>query len=157
MIRRRWLQFSLRGFLIVVTIGCVLLVWKIEPEVRLREAMKAIEAKGGQFIYVVDEADATHTYRKQWVAYDFEIKEPKGLPIGLMLHEMTVSRDDLRMISRLGSLQILDISDAKFSDDDLGDLRRLKNLRNLTLPINRAFSKAIEELKPHLPNCEFSY
>lgn len=155
MVPRRWLQFSLRSFLVVVTIGCVFLVWRVEPDLRRREAIKAIGAKGGQFIYIVDKDDATYTYRKQWVSYDFEIKEPKGPPIGLFLHETTLSRDDLRMISRLDGLQILDIRDATFSDEDLGELRRLRSLRNLMLTTNRVSKKAIADLKRILPNCEF--
>lgn len=152
MIRRRWFQFSLRSFLIVITIGCVLLVWQIMPELRQREAVKAIKAKGGEFIYVVDKDDAPYNYRDQWVAFDIE--EPKGPPIGLSLPETTLSRDELRMIARLESLQFLDISDARFSDDELGELRRLTNLRDLTLPVNGVSMKAIKELKGCLPNCE---
>lgn len=108
MLRRRWFQFSLRGFLIVVAIGCVLLVWQVEPALRRREAVQAIRAKGGQFFYIVDKAEATYTYEEQWVSFDDEIKEPKGPPIGLDLQGMAVSSDDLRMISRLDSLQTID-------------------------------------------------
>lgn len=34
MIRRRWLQFSLRSFLIVVTVGCLWLGWNVERATR---------------------------------------------------------------------------------------------------------------------------
>lgn len=155
MLRRRWFQFSLRGFLIVVAIGCVLLVWQVEPALRQREAVQAIRAKGGQFVYIVDKADATYTYEEQWISFDYEIKEPKWPPIGLKLNRM-VSSDDLRMIARLDSLQMIDMSDATFSGDDLSELRHLSNLRDLVLPIGRFSEECIAELKSRLPHCEVS-
>lgn len=45
--RRRWLQFSFRGFLIALTIGCLWLGWQVERAREQREAVKAIEALGG--------------------------------------------------------------------------------------------------------------
>lgn len=47
MIRRRRLQFSLRGFLITVTVGCIWLGWKVETDRRQRVAINAIKAMGG--------------------------------------------------------------------------------------------------------------
>jgi hypothetical protein len=41
---RRWLQFSLRGFIVVLTIGCLWLGWKVEGARRQREAVAEIEA-----------------------------------------------------------------------------------------------------------------
>ena len=49
--RRRWLQFSLRGFLVVLTIGCIWLGILAERARQQREAVKAIEALGGQVFY----------------------------------------------------------------------------------------------------------
>ena len=47
MTRRRWLQFSLRGFLIALTALAVWLGWKAERARRQREAVAAIKAIGG--------------------------------------------------------------------------------------------------------------
>ena len=49
--RRRWLQFSLRGFLVVLTIGCVWLGWQTERAREQANAVKAIEALGGVVQY----------------------------------------------------------------------------------------------------------
>ncbi len=48
---RRWVQFSFRGFLIVLAIGCLWLGWKVERSCEQREAVKAIEAAGGFVLY----------------------------------------------------------------------------------------------------------
>jgi hypothetical protein len=48
---RRFLQFSLRTFLILLTVGCIWLGWKVERARRQREAVKAIEAIGGVVQY----------------------------------------------------------------------------------------------------------
>jgi hypothetical protein len=45
--RRRWLQFSLRGFIVILTIGCVLLGRKAERARTQQDAIKRIEAIGG--------------------------------------------------------------------------------------------------------------
>lgn len=49
--RRRWLQFSLRGFLVVLTIGCLWLGWRVERAIKQAEAVKAIDAMGGVVLY----------------------------------------------------------------------------------------------------------
>ncbi len=48
---RRWLQFSLRTFLIVLTVGCLWLGSKVERARKQREAVEAIEAVGGVVQY----------------------------------------------------------------------------------------------------------
>ena len=49
--RRRWLQFSLRGFLVVLTIGCLWLGWKVEKARRRGRAIDAVMAAGGRAFY----------------------------------------------------------------------------------------------------------
>lgn len=51
---------------------------------------------------------------------------------------------------------MIDMSDATFSGDDLGELRHLSNLRDLVLPIGRFSEECIAELKSRLPHCEVS-
>lgn len=48
---RRWLQFSLRGFLVVLTTGCLWLGWKVERAREQREAVAAIKELGGTVYY----------------------------------------------------------------------------------------------------------
>ena len=45
--RRRWFQFSLRSFLVVLTIGCLWLGWQVDGVREQRRAIKAVEALGG--------------------------------------------------------------------------------------------------------------
>lgn len=49
--RRRWLQFSLRGFLVVLTLGCLWQGWKVERARKRGEAIDAIVDQGGLVIY----------------------------------------------------------------------------------------------------------
>ena len=53
--RRRWLQFSLRSFFVLLTVGCLWLGWKVERTSertrQQREAVKAIEALTGRVQY----------------------------------------------------------------------------------------------------------
>lgn len=49
--RRRWLQFSLRGFLVVLTIGCLWLGYRVEKARWEIEAVKSIERLGGVVRY----------------------------------------------------------------------------------------------------------
>ncbi|HET6879270.1 MAG TPA: hypothetical protein VFI31_03910 [Pirellulales bacterium] len=51
MVIRRWFQFSLRGFLIVLTGFAVWLGWKVERARKQAEAVKAIESVGGVVQY----------------------------------------------------------------------------------------------------------
>lgn len=45
--RRKWFQFSLRGLIVALTIGCVWLGWQVEGARRQRKAIAAIELLGG--------------------------------------------------------------------------------------------------------------
>ena len=45
--RRRWLQFSLRSALLLMTAACIWLGWRVARERRVKEAIAAIEAMGG--------------------------------------------------------------------------------------------------------------
>jgi hypothetical protein len=49
--RRRWLQFSLRGFLVVLTAGCIFSGWAVDRAQKQRAAVEAIEAVGGVVLY----------------------------------------------------------------------------------------------------------
>jgi hypothetical protein len=48
---RRWLQFSLRGFLVVLTAGCLFSGWAVDRAQKQRAAVEAIEAVGGVVLY----------------------------------------------------------------------------------------------------------
>ena len=47
---RRWLQFSLRGFLVVMTIGCLWLGWKVEKARRRGRAIDALIVAGAKVL-----------------------------------------------------------------------------------------------------------
>jgi hypothetical protein len=59
---RRWLQFSLRGFIVVLTIGCIWLGWKVERARRQHDAVRAIEKLRGWVIYDWQEGRPAHVY-----------------------------------------------------------------------------------------------
>lgn len=47
MYRRRWLQFSLRGFFIILTVGCIWTGWLFERARRQRAACNTVDKLGG--------------------------------------------------------------------------------------------------------------
>jgi hypothetical protein len=53
-VRRRWFQFSLRGFLIAVTVFAGWLGWKIDRVRRHREAIRAVDAFGAGYGVRID-------------------------------------------------------------------------------------------------------
>ena len=66
-IRRRRFQFSLRGFLVVLTIGCVWIGWTANRAHEQRNAAKAVKQLGGIVYY---------DRQLSWTADEWTIKAP---------------------------------------------------------------------------------
>lgn len=117
--RRRWLQFSLRGFLVVLTIGCVWLGWKGERAHKRGEGIDAISDSLGIVIYLERirvEKDSSH------VALDLS-----ETPVDIFLFDGIdeVACSYLPVISNIRHLYIF------HELDDTVDLQFLNNLVNV--------------------------
>ncbi|MGH7134315.1 MAG: hypothetical protein ACREHD_01160, partial [Pirellulales bacterium] len=72
--KRRWVQFSLRTGILLVTLLCVALSLWVVPAERQRRAVAAIEGLGGQFEYVENEAPRETflvTFLRRWLPPDY--------------------------------------------------------------------------------------
>lgn len=121
---RRWLQFSLRGFLVVLTIGCLWLGWKVERAHKRGRAIDAIVAAGGR-VYYFDNANQTTIRVTPQLGHVWaDLKES---PIGITLPVPLVA--------------VLD-----------SHLSQLIGIRHVTLLPNRGVNEALERLRTKLPN-----
>jgi len=73
----------------------------------------------------------------------------------LGLDESNIQDDDLRHVSGLTDLKVLWISSTDITDDGLKHLTGLKGLTRLHFANSKVTPAGIEELKKHLPKCEF--
>jgi Leucine-rich repeat (LRR) protein len=127
----RWLQFSIRTMLVIVTVSCVALSVWVAPAERQRRAVKAIEALEGTVYYAHDEAASDSfplTFLRRWLpqVYFDQIKE-------ISLSATQVTDADLAHLDGLTSLEILWLGTTQVTDAGLPQLQGLTSLRELSL------------------------
>jgi Leucine-rich repeat (LRR) protein len=113
-LKRRWMSLSLRGFFMLLTIGCVLLRWLVIPAIQQREAVEVVREAGGG------------------LAYDFQnfsgnllLNTPKGAPPGPSWLR------DLLGIDFFANVIQVDCRDTEFTQAFV--LAKLPRLRKLNL------------------------
>ena len=130
--KRRWLQFSLRTFFVLLTVFCVWLGWTVHRANEQRKAVEWVREMGGliDYDYEYDEdgnflVDA-EPYGPKWLVqllgadYFQEVS-------GVDLHGTQVS--DLTPLAKLTSLQYLYVWDTQVSDlTPLAGLQKLERL-----------------------------
>jgi hypothetical protein len=144
--RRRWMQFSLKGLMLLVVVAaipCGWLKWKMVRKARERVAVAEIERVGGQ------------------VGYDWEgKKEPPGSEwlrkllgddffssvVGVELQGHHVTDEWLTHLEPLSDLSKVSIHSADITDVGLAHLARLSNLTDLSLPDTQVTDKGLEHL-----------
>jgi hypothetical protein len=143
--RRRWLQFSLRGFIVVLTIGCVWLGWKVE---RARESERAIDAvrKAGCRVYY-DKTGAMPPGNRLLANLLGErvtifLGKPRRLDKTLALH-----------LSHINSISRLNVYVA--TDSDLQHLEGLTNAGNITCHCEKNVTRdGLLKLQGTVPNTD---
>jgi hypothetical protein len=141
--RRRWFRFSLRMLLLVVTVLCVWLGFKVNAARRQKEAVEAILRAGGNVDYdfqalpdLPSGAIAFHQGGEPW--------EPQWLlallgpdffhnVISVSLEGSVISRDELTQLSSLSKLRLLNLGAVKVRDSDSDPLRPIMDGDLLTL------------------------
>lgn len=125
--RRRWLQFSMRTMLVVVSVTCVLLaLWGVPAE-RRRRAVAAIEAIGGRVNYVACETTSESfpiTVLRPWLPRAYFDKIDSVILIG-----------------------------AQITDPVLVHLQVLTDLHAIALVNTRLTDAGLVQLRKALPNC----
>lgn len=132
--RNRWFQISLRTFLAILTIACIWLGTAAQKAAQQRKAVEWITEKSG----------------RAW--YDFQIDNPRGLPVDLQaeppgpdwlrdrigldyfanLRWVEVDgASDVSLLATLHDLQELHVDDSSVTD--ITALKKLTNLRRLFL------------------------
>jgi len=143
--KRRWLRFSLRSFVIVLTIMCVWIGWYVYRVQQQREAVRWVEENGGKVYYDHEASIFPSTY-----GFLFHDSQPPVTPKWLLnvldvnyfssvvhVHIGDGSQiTDLTPLADLTSLEWLRLSDTQVSD--LKPLAGLKNLQALDLERTQA-------------------
>ena len=176
--KRRWLQFSLKTMLVVMTLASVGLGWLAyeRNEVRKRhEAIAAIEKSGGGVRF-----DVEKPFRPKWlrpllgddsagevesVGYwgareaitDAGLVHLRGLTKLKWLYldrHPQLTDAGLVHLQGLTELEDLGLSDTRVSDAGLVHLKGLKKLERLNLWGTRVTEQGISELQKALPNTQ---
>jgi hypothetical protein len=127
---RRWLRFSLRTFLLVLTALCIWLGFKVNQARRQKEAVAGLKAVGMRFYYAHQRDDA----------YPNSIDPGRELAVPKWLEELAgydffrtvisvqglgqVTDDDLRHLAGLPYVEHLYVWGSEVSDAGLAHLRR---------------------------------
>jgi Ran GTPase-activating protein (RanGAP) involved in mRNA processing and transport len=129
---RRWFSYSLKTLLLVVTVLCVLLCWKLQAVNKQRQAVSAIRKVGGDVIYDFEK-------EPHWLARFVGIDFLHDV-IDVRIHINSEGPQDIHSIfpylSQLRRLKILSIYDGIFKDEDLRYLAGLTDLVSVELYSN---------------------
>jgi hypothetical protein len=142
---RRWLQFSLRGFLVMVTIGCLWLGRKAEQAHKQAAAIRAIEALGAvvQYDWQTKQAigfKGTNDGRVKW-SHHFD--SSRGGPP--WMHGLFQKAEDVYFFSPIFS------TPDSVAHESIPHLKRLPWLKYVHIATSEA---VLRELKAALPGCE---
>ena len=138
--RRRWLQFSLRGFLVVLTAFAVWLGFKVERVRNQREAVKAIEALGQSVRYDwhppfsqwgsrYPPPTNDHPNGPKWLRAligDDYFQDVEGVEIEFMMFyrdevDAAFVPNIIEQLKRLPSLKVLQLDGGQFVPDEVID------------------------------------
>jgi len=159
--KKRWHQFgiwSLLGLMVAAAVGFGLLKWKLQPAERQRQAVAYIENLGGAAYYDF-ELDESGNYillakpsTPEWLLSCFG-KDffHQVLCVYFGDHELyiwnpTVTDVDLKHLTGLTHVKVLDLSGTQVSDVGLDHLARLTKLENLYLLNTQVTDAAVQKL-----------
>lgn len=174
--RRRWLQFSLRtllGYLFFVPVGLAWYVRARHKSLKQWEAVRALQAAGGQLTVMYDEElpeeeeilpapgwqqllgidlpqDSTFLHWERGTFTEEHAKHLDELPQLIMIAiETDASPEIVPYLVRLPKLQSLVISRSKFTDESIEQLAHSPRLNYVILTSSLVTDQGLE----HLKNC----
>jgi hypothetical protein len=167
---KRVFHISLRTMMIIFTVLCVLLGWKVYRVQRQKQAIAVVEASAGFIVYDYQRNRNIDGYLPgpDWlcellgvdyfaavVAVGFQ-KYKDIAPLGSLtdlgtLYLADAEQQDLATVARLANLRALALDGGSFSD--LSPLAKLTRLEELQLIGSNFDDEEIERLKRMLPNC----
>ena len=169
-----WLQYSLRGILIFISLIAVGLAFVGQFE-RPRRAVASIEKIGGgvQYRAATEKPGAVEAWLRGHLPRcyfdpvvgaslhgqritDAELAYVEGLTSlkGLWLYNTQVTDAGIGRLRGHTSLELLYLNGTQISDASLVHLRRLTSLRVLDLRATRVTKRGVAELRLALPDCE---
>ncbi|HEV7222461.1 MAG TPA: leucine-rich repeat domain-containing protein [Pirellulales bacterium] len=150
--KHRWMQFSLRTVLVLVTLLCIALGLWVVPAERQRRAVAAIQELDGRVSYV--EADPASemfplTFLRRWLPPDYfnEIKY-------IALYRSKDTDAGLAHLQGLTSLQRLYLDNTQVTDAGLTHLHGLTSLQGLYLDNTQVTDAGLAALRKALPHCQ---
>jgi hypothetical protein len=146
-LKRRWLQFTTRALLVVVTVSGVTLGVVGKGE-RQRRAVAAVEALGGTVKYPSDWDERERSWLHGWLPRDW-IENA----VYVELANRSLHDDDLVHFRNLPTVEEAWIGSGRITDAGLAHLRGLKRSHTLVLGHTRLTKSGIEELRRALPEC----
>lgn len=142
--RRRWLQFSLRGLIVMLTIGCLWLGWKVEKARRRGRAINAVIEAGGEVFYLGSTQERIQSQDEHFTM------DLAGRPVAVFFHkplDNTLGRH-LSDISGIVNLQV-----SVESDNDLQYLKGLNDVDSVVCHDEGSLTReGLTNLQNKLPN-----
>jgi len=167
-IRRRWLKFSLRSFLLLVTIvACCIGPYLMELRNR-RIAVNRVRSLGGSILYEFQMDSSTGSYIQGPERYEITPSGPTWLkslvgaevfntPVNVDLSSTAIKDADLSILRHMPELRFVGLEQTRITDAGLRHLIQLENLRIVYLQFAEVTEKGVEELRLRLPNVEIQY
>jgi hypothetical protein len=147
--RRRWLRFSLRTLLVVVTLVAVAVAYWVNGAQRQRRAVAAIQAVGGEVGY--DYTDVTKP------AVDGKLPGPDWLcallgvdyfdDVTYVVVPQSAGDETVTLLSGLTHLEILHLSETQITDASMAHLAGLTHLEVLHLNGTRVTNAGLVHLR----------
>jgi hypothetical protein len=150
--RRRWLQFSLKAFLVVMTVGCVWLGWKVERARRRGRAIDAIVAAGRPVLYMDAPDDHIHPSR----SIDHFWPDLRGSRVRIFL-AVPLNSTLASQISQIDGVGRIDLID-EHTDDELQYLDGVKDGCHISIHDIKNLSMArLKRLQRRFPHSTIEY
>lgn len=149
-------RYRLRTFLIVITLFCLLLGWRVSAVESVERPIRELERLGWHIDFHSDGGDTDNPPpRNYWQKLAFGYREC-DLPDFAWLGELSgigsgeqlesTLQQSVVPLNRLPSLDWLDVSGIKFTDDCLQSLERCQYVRMLGLSATKLDDSAVDEL-----------
>ncbi len=154
--RRRWFQFSLRTFLVLMLLASHGLGWlgtAIQRGRVRRNAVLAIIELGGHIEY---HEPSNFLQRSDWLRKSLGDELLLDVEVVILVIEK-VSDADLVHLKGLTQLHSLNLRNTQVSDAGLVHLKGLAQLRDLYLYNTQVSYEGVGELQKALPNCQIGW
>lgn len=156
--KRRWFRYSLRSFLLLLTVLCIWMGVLASQAIRQKKAIDAITAGGGEVHFDYDEVAANQT---------LPVFRPNGGPAGPAWLRKMIGDEYFRVVVGVGfsdqnpgnaavvqaieafpKLKYLHIAGDRVTDDVLPRIATLRHLRYLGLNCPKLTPEGLKELRP---------